>query len=174
MKKYFGVAIATLFVFAFISCSTKKDEGGMSDRAKKNLEGSQKVAKGFLTGDTTGIRAVIADEFVDHTDKGDMNRDSLLAMINMMHKMNNDMKMETIWESANDDYVMSWYRFSGTSDGSMGMPKGPYDFPAIEMVKFNKDSKAIEHWEYMEPRVMMKMMPPPQMENKTDSTKKNM
>jgi hypothetical protein len=48
--------------------------------------------------------------------------------------------------------------FKGTSDGSMGMPKGPYDFHVIEVVKFNNDSKAIEHWEYTRNDDMMKWM----------------
>ena len=91
----------------------------------------------------------------------------------MTHKEFPDMKMEVIKEMADDDYVFSWMRYTGTSDGSMGMPKGPYDMTAIEVVKF-KDGLAIEHWGFMEPREMMKMMgtPQPSMEGKTDTTKK--
>jgi len=48
--------------------------------------------------------------------------------------------------------------FTGTSNGEMGMPKGPYDVHGIEVVKFNKDSKAIEHWEYMRNDDAMKMI----------------
>ena len=145
----------------------------MSDKTKKNIEASHVISKAFGSGDTSGIDAVVASDFVDHTDRGDMGRDSLKAMIAMMHTMNKDMKMETIKEMADDDYVFSWMRYTGTSDGSMGMPKGPYDMKAIEVVKF-KDGLAIEHWGFMEPREMMKMMgtPQPSMEGKTDTTKK--
>jgi hypothetical protein len=63
-------------------------------------------------------------------------------------------------------------RYSGTSDGSMGMPKGPFDMTSIELVKF-RDGKAIEHWAFMQPQDMMKMMAPSQPEmSKTDTVKK--
>lgn len=74
-----------------------------------------------------------------------------------MHKTGSDMKMEIIKQLADDDYVFSWQRYTGTSDGSMGMPKGPYNMTAIEVVKC-KDGKAVEHWGFMEPRELMKMM----------------
>lgn len=157
----------------FTSCGDTKESGGMSDNAKKNLEASQTVSKAFQTGDISGIDAVIASDFVDHTDKGDMGRDSLKAMITMMHRTQTNMKMETIKELADEDYVFSWMRYTGTGDGSLGMPKGPYDMTAIEVVKF-KDGKAIEHWGFMEPREMMKMMggtKDPAMNNKMEPRK---
>ena len=81
--------------------------------------------------------------------------------------------MDLMNELANDDWVFSEMHFTGTSDGSMGMPAGPYDIHAIQVVKFNSDSKAIEHWEYMRNDDMMKMMkammPPP-----TDASKNKM
>lgn len=70
------------------------------------------------------------------------------------------MKTEKVREVADEDYVYSWMRYSGTSDGSMGMPKGPYDMESIEVSKY-KDGKAVEHWAFMEMQDMMKMMPPP-------------
>ena len=75
----------------------------------------------------------------------------------MWHGASKDAKAEIIKELADDDYVFSWMRFTGSSDGSMGMPAGPYDMTSIEVVKF-KDGKAVEHWGFMEPREMMKMM----------------
>ena len=146
----------------------------MSDKAKKNLDATHVVSKAWETGDASGIDAVVASDFVDHTDKGDMGRDSMKAMITMMHSMNKDMKMELNKEFADDDYTFSWMRFTGTGDGSMGMPKGPYDMSAIEVVKF-KDGLAIEHWEFMEPREMMKMMggqQPAMDDHKMDTAKK--
>jgi hypothetical protein len=155
MKKFFIFSAAALFCLS--SCG-KKDSAGMSDRAKKNLEATHTVTKAFETGDVSGIDGAVAEDFVDHTNMGDKNRDSLKAAIVMMHKSDSTMSMETIQEFASDDYAMTWYTFKGTSDGSMGMPAGPYSMKAIEVVKFNKDSKAIEHWEYLEPSEMMKMM----------------
>jgi predicted SnoaL-like aldol condensation-catalyzing enzyme len=64
---------------------------------------------------------------------------------------------EIIKELADDEYVFSWLRFTGTTSGIMGMPAGPYNMTSIEVVRF-KDGKAVEHWGFMEPREMMKMM----------------
>ena len=171
MKKILILSASLLFIFA--SCSNKKDDdGGMSATAKKNIEAVRTVTKAFDSGDVSGIDAVIADDFVDHTPNGDMGRDSLKAMITMMHGKGLDMKTETLQELANDEYAICRYKFSGNGDGSMGMPKGPYEFMAVEVVKFNKDSKAVEHWEYMDAKDMMKMMAPPAKDNMspTDTT----
>ena len=160
-------AIGVLFVC--FSCGNDKTEKTSADTmsaekkgnsmAEKNLAASHIVNDAFKSGDISKIDDAIASDFVDHTDRGDMNRDSLKAMIAMMPKEFPDMKMETIKELADDDYVFSLMRWTGTSNGQMGMPKGPYDMKAIEVVRF-KDGKGVEHWSYMQPADVMKMMPP--------------
>ena len=160
MKKLLFILSAGCFCF-LIACSDKKESGGMSDKAKKNLASSHIVSDAFSSGDPSKIDDAVAADFVDHTDRGDMGRDSLKAMISLMKKDTTNMKMTLIKEVADDDYVFSEMEFTGTSDGSMGMPVGPYDFHAIQVVKFNKDSKATEHWEYVRYSEMMKMMAPP-------------
>ncbi len=167
MKKFLFVSTAVILCCC-MACSNKG--GGISDKAQKNLDASHIVGNAFETGKTDSIDYAVASDFVDHSGMGDKNRDSLKAEITAFHAATKDSKTETMQEFANDDYVMSWVRFTGTSDGSIGMPKGPYDMHAIEVVKF-KDGKAIEHWGYMEAREMMKMMAPPTMDNKMDSTK---
>jgi predicted SnoaL-like aldol condensation-catalyzing enzyme len=157
---------AVCFALCFTSCNSDNKSGAANDNTsgtasdnsmtQKNLDASHVVDKAFETGDVSGIDSAVANDFVDHTDRGDMNRDSLKAMIKMVHATNKDMKMETIKELADDEYVFSLMHFTGTSDGTM-MPKGPYDMQAIEVVKY-KDGKAVEHWEYMEAGEMMKMM----------------
>ena len=163
MKKILFAASAGLYCLV-ISCNDKPPavESNNNSKTYKNLEASRAVSKAFESGDVSGIDSAVAANFVDHTDRGDMGRDSLKAMIKMVHATNKDMKMEVIKELADDDYVFTWMRFTGTSDGTMpgGPPVGPYKMTAIETVKF-VDGKAVEHWEFMEPREMMKMMPPP-------------
>lgn len=158
MKKYLFAISAFLLIICY-SCNNemKKDEAsGMSEKARKNLEASHVISDAFESGDPSKIDSVVSEDFVDHTDRGDMNRDSLKAMIKMVHATNKDMKMEIIKELADDEYVFSWMRFTGTSDGSM-MPAGPYDMKAMQAVRF-RDGMAVEHWEFMEMRDMMKMM----------------
>jgi Predicted ester cyclase len=145
---------------------------------QKNMAANDVITKAFETGDTKAMDSVVADDFVDHSDHGDIKgRDSLKAMVNMIHTTMKDMKMEMMRSIADDEYVSTWMRYSGTSDGSMGMPKGPYDMHAIELTKF-KDGKATDHWSFMDMRDMAKMMqsPPPNLDkmdkmNKMDTSK---
>jgi predicted SnoaL-like aldol condensation-catalyzing enzyme len=154
-----------------ISCNDAAtvDNDSKDSPTQKNLEANRAVSKAFETGNVSSLDSVVADDFVDHTDRGDIRgRDSLKAMVAMVHRTNKDMKMEILREVADDEYVFSWMRFSGTHDGSM-MPAGPYDMTAIEVSKFN-NGKVVEHWEFMEPREMMKMMPQtPGAEGKKDN-----
>lgn len=164
MKKILFVSVC--FAFFVLSCNNDGKPvvvtdtpatGTTSSMAQKNLDAMHVVNKAFETGDVSGIDSVIADNFVDHTDKGDVNRDTLKAMIKMMHASDKTMKMTTTKELADDDYAFALMHFTGTSDGSMGMPAGPYDMHAMEVVKFS-GGKATEHWEYMEGAEVMKMM----------------
>lgn len=159
MKKILSLFAAGLLCCA-VSCNNEKPETETkeeSSAAKKNLEATHVVTRAFDTGDPGMIDSVVASDFVDHTDRGDMNRDSLKAMIVAWKADSKDSKTEIIKELADDEYVFSWLRFTGTTSGAMGMPAGPYNMTSIEVVRF-KDGKAVEHWAFMEPREMMKMM----------------
>lgn len=164
MKRLTAIALAGL-MFLAISCEDKKHENTevkTNDKEAKNIAAFETVNRAFETGDVSHIDSVVAEDFLDHTDRGDKRgRDSLKAMVTMMHEMMKDAKTEVIQSVAKGDYVYGWMRYTGTSNGEMGMPKGPYDMQAIELVKFNNDNKAIEHWAFMEVQAMMKMMPPP-------------
>jgi predicted SnoaL-like aldol condensation-catalyzing enzyme len=177
MKQILSLFAISL-VFCCLSCNNDKAEksgdasGDKKDNsmAEKNLAASHIVDKAFETGDPSNIDSAIASDFVDHTDMGDKNRDSLKTMIVSMHKNFPDMKMEMIKEVADNDYVFSLMRYTGTSNGQMGMPAGPYDMKAIEVVRF-KDGKGVEHWSFMQMADMMKMMAP-MMGGKPDEKKK--
>ena len=162
------IAISALFCLA--SCSTPTSNTTKTDdKAQKNLESGRAMSKAFETGNTALLDSAVADDFLDHTDQGDKTgRDSLKSLVNYVHTSMKDMKMETIREVADDDYVFQWMRYSGTSHGEMGMPVGPYDMHAIEVSKY-KDGKAIEHWSYMDMKEMMKMMPQPAPKMMTDT-----
>ena len=158
MKKIFIAALAVLFSFAScIDTSSTTKTGGQKE---KNISASDVIDKAFKTGDVSSIDSAVAADFIDHTDRGDkVGRDSLKAMINMVHTNFKDMKLEKIHEMADDDFVFSWMKYSGTSDGAMGMPKGPYSMNTMEASKF-KDGKVVEHWSFVDAKEMMKMMMP--------------
>jgi len=155
MKNLF---IAALAAFCFSSCNDGAVSADNNDARQKNIAANDVVIKAFETGDVSGIDSVIAPDFIDHTDMGDKKGpDSLKAMISMVRNHFKDMKMEKVREVADDEYVFSWMRYSGTGDGTMGMPKGPYNMNSIEVSKF-KDGKAVEHWAFVNAQEMMKMM----------------
>jgi len=152
--------------FVFTACndstetSTASAPTSSNSAAEKNLAASRTVNKAFETGDASLIDSAVAPDFVDHTDRGDMNRDSLKAMVAGLKKNFPDMKTEVIKEVADEDYVFSLVRYTGNSNGAMDMPKGPFDMHVLHVVRC-KDGKGVEHWEYMQPKEMMKMAPPP-------------
>lgn len=171
MKKLLSLFAGTILCF-LVSCNNEKSTvettAGTkeeSSAAKKNLEASHVVANAFETGDISMIDSVVASDFVDHSQEKDTNRDSLKAMILAWKADSKDAKNEVIKELADDEYVFSWMRFTGTSSGTMGMPAGPYNTTAIEVVKF-RDGKAVEHWTFAEPKEIMKMMAPPPADKK--------
>ncbi|HSU27970.1 MAG TPA: ester cyclase [Chitinophagaceae bacterium] len=154
MKKIFLIISVSALGF-LIACSSG---GGQSKEEKKNAELSQAVSKAFETGDTSGIDKVVASDFVDHNERGDMGRDSLKSMITMAKS--SAMKMETVKEATSGDYVFTWMTITGTSDGSMGMAPGPFKMSAIQVARC-KDGMIVEHWGFMEDREIGKMMQQP-------------
>jgi predicted SnoaL-like aldol condensation-catalyzing enzyme len=158
MKKFLFILSAGS-VFLFTSCADKKKEGGSgaSDKAAKNLASNHIVMDAFGTGDISKIDSAVAGDFVMHAEPANQNRDSLKAQIIKGHQSDPTMKMETVKELADDDYVFSWVKMSGNSDGSMGMPKGPYTMNTVEVSKF-KDGKASDHWSFCDMHEMMQMM----------------
>ena len=135
----------------FTSCNDAEKTSGPSATAQKNLDAFHTVAKAFDTGDISQIDSVVASDFVDHRPYGDViGPDSLKAYITMM-KNAGSMKSEIKKELADDEYVMAWMRWTGTSNVAMeGMPAGPFDMNGVEVVRF-KDGKAVEHWAFMPP-----------------------
>ena len=175
MKKNLFILSAA---FCFLSACNDKAPASeaMSDVARKNLGAFHAVSDAFDTGDISRIDSVVASDFVDHRPTGDVtSADSLKAMITQM-KNAGTMKSEIKKEFADDEYVMAWMRWTGTSNGSVPeMPAGPVDMNGVEVVRF-RDGKAIEHWAFMDAREMMKMMGggqqmPPSSPTSTDKAK---
>ncbi len=178
MKKILLPCVIALLCFC-TSCDSDKDEG-LSDKAEKNLVAQHGVIKCFDTKDFSKIGDYIAEDFVDHAGQNGEIKGlaNAKAEFEKMVTTLSDNKTETILELANDDYVMSWIRFTGTlatDNPDMGMKAGDkYDMKSMELSKF-KDGKAIEHWVFMDPAEMMKMMggaqaSMPASEMKKDST----
>ncbi|HRH48687.1 MAG TPA: nuclear transport factor 2 family protein [Panacibacter sp.] len=165
------IVTAAFIVAATICCTSDTTENktaetpaapAVDSAAIKNLETVHLFNKAFETGDFSAIRAVLADDAIDHAGmNGDVKGgDSVLAEIQAMSKMMTDMKSTVIKELADKDYVFEWMQSSGkmAADG-FGMKKGDtYSGDAIEVTRFNSDGKAAEHWTFMNSADMMKMM----------------
>jgi ketosteroid isomerase-like protein len=155
------VSLATL-----ASCGGKDGGGGggMSAATKKNMEISEAIGKAFETKDFSKLGDYLSPEFVDYSApmgpvKGiEENKKSFEQMAAMMDSS----KMETITALGNDEFTMTWIKMKGKLKiDAMGMKAGEWmEGKAVEITKF-KDGKAIEHWSYMDPADMAKMMPPP-------------
>lgn len=163
--------------FAFFSCTN--NSGGMSDKAKKNLDNARAIAKSFETKDISKLDDYVDKDVVDHASPGAASQgiDNLKKMFQEMQNSSSNSKMEVVKELADDDYVFQWMKESWTqTKESMGMKPGDYNFNMIEVSKFNADSKVTEHWSFMDVNDMMKMMPQAPMDsstmNKMDSTAK--
>lgn len=160
MKSSIYLSVIVSLLFTVTSCQ-ENVSGNTQDnsRAQKNIAAFKVVSDAFDSGDASKIDSVVASDFVDHTERGEVKGvDSLKAAITMMHAHIKDMKSETVHIVADDDYVFAWMKMSGTADGSMGMPSGSFSMSAVDVVKFNNDSKAVEHWSFLDPGDMMEMM----------------
>lgn len=177
MKKYVWILVLALGCFS-ISCNSKT-EGGISAKAQKNLEANHAVNQCFETGDFSKLGDYIAADAVDHGgEHGDIKGlDSLKAEFERYTASVSNQKSEIIKELADDDYVMSWTRFTGAykTDGPGHKAGDSYDMKMMDVTKF-KDGKGVEHWVFMDPADMMKMMGPQQsvMPMAADSAKKKM
>lgn len=150
MKKLFF-----LFVVILI-CASCKNESGMSDTAKKNIEVNDAIMKAYEAGDFSKMGDYIAADAVDHGgEHGDIKGlDSIVSEMKRYRAQMPDMKMTTAKSLADDEYVYVWSTMSGTMMGKS------MEMSGVDIAKF-KDGKAVEHWVFMNPNDMMKMMPPP-------------
>ncbi|HMI79882.1 MAG TPA: ester cyclase [Ferruginibacter sp.] len=158
MKKILFALIVPSAIL-FISCN---NEGGQSATTKKNLDAMHGVINAFDTKDFSKLGDYIAEDAVDHAGQtGDIKGlANMKAEFEKMSATNDNAKTVIIKELADDEYVMSWLHFTGTlkvDQPGMGKAGDKYDMKAVELAKF-KDGKAIEHWSFVEPAEMMKMM----------------
>lgn len=151
MKKIALVFLAAGSIF-FLSCNS---EGGMSATAKKNLEVNDAIMKAYEVGDFTKMGDYIAADAVDHGgETGDVKGlDNIVSEMKRYRTMMPDMKVEMTRSLADDEYVYTWGKMSGTMNGKA------VTMSSVDVSKF-KDGKAVEHWVYMDPKEIMQMMPP--------------
>ena len=176
MKNYLSMLVVACSCY-LISCNNKS-ENGYSAAAQKNLDAMRAITKSFETKDFSKLGDYIASDAVDHSGpNGDIKGlDNIKSELEKSMADMNNAKTEIIKELADDDYVMSWARFTSEykTDGTGHKAGDKIDMKSLEVAKF-KDGKAVEHWTLMEPADVAKMMssmPQSTMQAPADSTKK--
>jgi predicted SnoaL-like aldol condensation-catalyzing enzyme len=161
-RTLFALAVIAYCISCNTNTGTSTANAGSSDAAQKNLAAAHGVNAAVISGNVNNLDSFIAKDAVDHSGMmGDIKGlDSIKAELGKIHTSSTDMKVETVKEFADNDYVFQWLHFTGTAaTPDMGMPAGTkYDMNAVEVSKFNSDGKATDHWEFIEPAEMMKMM----------------
>lgn len=150
MKKLSFLIVIAVCGF-FVSC--KSDSGGMSEAAKKNMAVNDSITKAYERGDFGKMSEWIAADAVDHAgEQGDIvGLENIVAEMKKWKEMMPDMKSTMSRSMADDEYVFTWSKSSGTMNGQQ------MEMTGMDVAKF-KDGKAVEHWMYMDPKEMMKMM----------------
>ncbi|GAC1420711.1 MAG: hypothetical protein NVS1B13_20860 [Flavisolibacter sp.] len=156
MKKLNLAALAVILFFASCNTTSQKDSG-----VDQNRQITRDILKGIETGDTTKF-VNIASDAVDHNggpQGREMKGDSLKTYLADMRNHFSDLKFEVINDAGDGEFVYSYLRTTGTAkDATMGMAAGTkFDMRGVDVFKF-KDGKFYEHWGYMDPNDMMKMM----------------
>lgn len=164
MKKFF-LTVLIPFVALLSACNTSTTQlpaATIDSAAQRNLAANNAVNKAIESGDVSNLGDYIAADAIDHSGDhgGVIGIDSIKKSLAPLHKMaTNDLKMEVLKELADSEYVFQWVRTTGTAaTKDMGVPIGSkFSVTMMNVSKF-KNGKATEHWEFMQPADMMKMM----------------
>lgn len=180
MKKFFYLTAGSIIVLV-MSCTdsnkpaTETAASPEQSQAEKNKEVNKAIIRAIEKGDSAAIDTLIASDAVDHAGPNmtEVKGDSLKKMLSSFNKSVDGLKFDMVQDAAEGDYVFALSKMSGTTTANPGMgmpPNTKMDMTGVDVVKF-RDGKAVEHWSYMDPKDMMKMMPPSgKMESKMKDT----
>jgi hypothetical protein len=171
MKKFLTISSAALICF-ITACNNSGEKSATADTTAaattarsagdKNIATIHAINDAISSGEVSKLDQYIAKDAVDHSgEHGEVKGlDSIKAELSHMHDTYKDLKLESIQDAANNDYVFSLSRFRGTNTvASMGAPAGThFDMTSVDVAKFGSDGKATDHWVYMSMADAMKMM----------------
>jgi len=171
MKKFLTISSAALICF-ITACNNSGEKSATADTTAatttassagdKNIATIHAINDAISSGEVSKLDQYIAKDAVDHSgEHGEVKGlDSIKAELSHMHDTYKDLKLESIQDAANNDYVFSLSRFKGTNTvASMGAPAGThFDMTSVDVAKFGSDGKATDHWVYMSMDDAMKMM----------------
>ena len=114
-------------------------------------------------GDVDGFAAMIADDLIEHEEVEGLpqTKEGVIQFFEMFRAAFSDLRMEAEDVIESGDKAWARIRMTGTNDGEfMGMPATgkPVDFQAVDMVRFNDDGTAAEHWGVTDTMTMMQQL----------------
>lgn len=114
-------------------------------------------------GDIDGFSALIADDMIEHEKIEGLpqTKEGVVQFFEMFRAAFSDLRMdaEDIIESG--DKAWARIRITGTNDGEfMGMPATgkSVDLQAVDIVRFNEEGVAAEHWGVTDSMTMMQQL----------------
>ena len=114
-------------------------------------------------GDVDGFAALIADDLVEHEEVEGLpqTKEGVIKFFEMFRAAFSDLRMEAEDVVESGDKAWARIRMTGTNDGEfMGMPATgkSVDFQAVDIVRFNDDGTAAEHWGVTDTMTMMQQL----------------
>ena len=156
----------TLIFFNFLTvCGLLLTINSFGQTPSKNKANCMAFYEAFNSRDLNKIQSLVTDNFVDHAIAPEMAQQSGLSgkplfMASLQELLNGfpDVRIEPIQYVAEGDVVMIYLTMSGTQNGEFAdMPATgkPFMVHDADMVKFDKNGKATEHWAVQDGSAMM-------------------
>jgi steroid delta-isomerase-like uncharacterized protein len=114
-------------------------------------------------GDIDGFAALIADDMIEHEKVEGLpqTKEGVVEFFKMFGAAFSDLRLDAEDMIVSGDKAWARVRITGTNDGEfMGMPATgkSVDFQAVDMVRFNDDGIAAEHWGVTDTMTMMQQL----------------
>lgn len=114
-------------------------------------------------GDVDGFAALLADDLIEHEEIEGLpqTKEGVVQFMTMLRAAFPDVRMDAEDIIESDDTAWARVRITGTNEGEfMGMPATgkPVDFQAVDIVRFNDQGVAAEHWGVSDTMTMMQQL----------------
>ena len=114
-------------------------------------------------GDIDGFAALIADDLIEHEEVEGLpqTKEGVIQFFEMFRAAFSDLRMEAEDIIESGDKAWARIRITGTNDGEfMGMPATgkSVDLQAVDIVRFNDEGLAAEHWGVTDSMTMMQQL----------------
>ena len=114
-------------------------------------------------GNIDGFASLIADDMIEHEKIEGLpqTKEGVVEFFKMFRAAFSDLRFDAEDVIVSGDRAWARVRVTGTNDGEfMGMPATgkSIDVPAVDMIRFNDDGTAAEHWGVSDTMTMMQQL----------------